>query len=221
MQLNIPKKKPRILKKVQPPDQRTFTVAPLRAATDRSLTPMQLRALLVYCSYVNKAGVAWVGLERIGKDLGVSDARASQLIKALTQKGYIRTLHKGFSGVVAHTRQVIYKDDISADEAATISGELAPFQIQQQEKERKAMEAKQAKRKRKSKAKPIEKTDNMVNVDSLRLSENGSEDVQLVDEQMHTLTQLYGAEIIALARSHLGEAATPEALAAEAERLLR
>lgn len=188
---------------------------------------MELRALLVYCSYTNKAGVAWVGLERIGKDLGVSTPRAHQLISALDKKGYIKTLHKGFTGICANTRRVMFNPEISADDAAAISGELAPFQIRQQEKEQKAMEKKQAKRKAKPRDKRLESIEpgnRMVNVDSLNLSESTGGDGKLADFDIHThhtFTNI-DADILALAIASLGDAPHTEAnIEAAIDRLIR
>ena len=225
MDLKLPPK-PRIRLKEQPPDQRSITVCPIRAATDRGLTPMELRALLVYCSYTNKAGVAWVGLERIGKDLGVSTPRAHQLISALDKKGYIKTLHKGFTGICANTRRVMFNPEISADDAAAISGELAPFQIRQQEKEQKAMEKKQAKRKAKQRTKlleSIEPGNQIVNVDSLNLSESTGGDGKLVDFDIHKANPFADVhpEILALAYAHAGDGASVEAVRCALDRLLR
>jgi len=61
---------------------------------------MELRALLVLCSYTNKAGVTWAGLERIGQDLGISRVRAGVLIRSLGDKGYVRVIHKGLKAIV-------------------------------------------------------------------------------------------------------------------------
>lgn len=223
MELQIPTKKPRIRQKEQPLDQRTITVCPIRAATDRTLTPMQLRALLVYCSYTNKAGVAWVGLERIGKDLGVSKPRAHQLISALDKKGYIKTLHKGYTGVCANTRRVMFDATLSAADAAAISGELAPYQIRQQQKEREEMEKKQAKRNAR-KRKPIEPSNQVVNADSLNLSDPVRDDERLVDLKVHTQARFshIDADILALAIDSLGAATLTDAnIEAAIDRLLR
>lgn len=216
MQLTIPKK-PRIKLKQQAPDQRTITVCPIRAATDRKLTPMELRALLVLCSYTNKAGVTWVGNDRIGKDLGVSGSRAQKLTKSLADKGYTRTIHKGFRGVCADSRQVIFNAEISADEAAAITGELAPFQVEKQRKEVEAMQAKEAKKRRKARAKQSTIADDMSGV----VSDSGDEVMQLAHDDMHRLKQIYGADIIALALAETGSDAPIDAIESAADRLLR
>jgi len=140
----LPKKKPRVVQADQSEDQRYFSIVPLRAALDKTLTPAQFRMLVRYCSYTNRGGLAWVGYARLGQDQGVSGRRAGQLINALEKKGYLRTTHKGYPGQRAYTRQVVYKEDIDADEAATIAGELAPAQLYKQEKE--TMEAMKPKR---------------------------------------------------------------------------
>jgi len=226
MDLKLPPK-PRLKLKEQPPDQRSITVCPIRAATDRSLTPMQLRALLVYCSYTNKAGVAWVGLERIGKDLGVSAPRAHQLISALDKKGYIKTLHKGYTGICANTRRVMFDPTLSAADAASISGELAPFQIKQQQEEREAMEKKQAKRKTKRKVETlvsIEPGNQAINADRLNLSEPRLDDEGLADLQDY-ISKAFAhidADILSLAIDSLGAAPLTEVnIEAAIERLMR
>ena len=225
MDLKLPPK-PRIKLKEQPPDQRMITVCPIRAATDRNLTPMQLRALLVYCSYTNKAGVAWVGLERIGKDLGVSTPRAHQLIKALDGKGYIKTLHKGYTGICANTRRVMFDPTLSAADAASISGELAPYQIKQQQEEREAMEKKQAKRKTKRKVETlvsIEPGNQVINADRLNLSEPRLVDDGLVELDIHKANPFADVhpDLLALAYAHVGDNATEAELRGALDRLLR
>lgn len=217
MQLLIPDKKPRIRQKVQAPDQRSITVCPIRAASDRRLSGMALRGLLILCSYTNKAGVAWVSLERIGKDLSVSRPRAGQLIKQLTDLGYVRVIHKGFKGYCADSRQVIFNPDITADEAAAVSGELAPFQIEQQEREAEKMQAEQDKKqaklaaraKRKGKAQAIAESNQEGQVDRLGLLE------------VHTQYQNVDADILHLAIETAGPGATPAQIDAAIERLLR
>ena len=225
MNLKLPPK-PRIRLKEQPPDQRMITVCPIRAATDRNLTPMQLRALLVYCSYTNKAGVAWVGLERIGKDLGVSTPRAHQLIKALDGKGYIKTLHKGYTGICANTRRVMFDPTLSAADAASISGELAPYQIKQQQEEQKAMEKKQAKRKTRRKVEtlvPIEPGNQVINADRLNLSEPRLDDERLVELDIHKANPFASVhpDLLALAYAHAGDNPTEAELRGALDRLLR
>ena len=188
---------------------------------------MELRALLVYCSYTNKAGVAWVGLERIGKDLGVSTPRAHQLISALDKKGYIKTLHKGFTGICANTRRVMFDPTLSAADAASISGELAPYQIKQQQEEQKAMEKKQAKRKTRRKVETlvsIEPGNQVINADRLNLSKLTGGDGKLAELEEYTSTAFahIDADILALAIASLGDAPhTVDNIEAAIDKLMR
>lgn len=131
--IKLPPKR-RIIRKEQPPDQRQFTVVPIRAATDRNLTPMQLRCLMVLCSYANRGGITWVGLEKVGKHLGVKINRASVLTRQLIAKGYVRVLYKGYAGERAQTRQIIF-NDLSIEDIVAVSGEKPPYMIEKDQKE--------------------------------------------------------------------------------------
>jgi hypothetical protein len=131
--IKLPPKR-RIIRKEQPPDQRQFTVVPIRAATDRNLTPMQLRCLMVLCSYANRGGITWVGLEKVGKHLGVKINRASVLTRQLIAKGYVRVLYKGYAGERAQTRQIIF-NDLSIEDIVAVSGEKPPYMIEKDQKD--------------------------------------------------------------------------------------
>lgn len=96
---------------------------------------MQLRVLLVLCSYCNRGGVAWVGAEKIAQTLQREASNISRHLKSLERKGYIRIVCKGYPGQRAHTRQVIFADQITADEAAAVSGEAAPYLVRQQNRD--------------------------------------------------------------------------------------
>lgn len=128
-------KKPKIKLAEQLPDQRKFIVLPFRAAADYRLTPMQLRVLLVLCSYCNRSGIAWVGAEKIGQMLQREASNITRHLQSLERKGYIRVVCKGYPGQRAHTRQVIFADQITAADAAAISGETAPYLIRQQNRD--------------------------------------------------------------------------------------
>lgn len=136
MELKVPKHKPRIVQKEQEPDKRIVSVVPIRAVGDRTLTAPQYRVLLAFSSYANKGGITWVGLERIGRDTGTSEARAGVVTRQLIAKGYIKVLRKGYPGDRAQTRQVVYTDK-TLEEIIAITGEKPRFMIEQ---ERRAME---------------------------------------------------------------------------------
>jgi len=130
--LKIPKK-PKIELVQQAPDQRSFIVLPFRAATDPRLTRQQLRVLLCLASYCNRGGVSWVGQQTIANMLGFSKVMACKHMQKLEQFGYIRTVAKGYPGARAHTRQLIFNPNISAEDACAIANDPAPFIMRQAE----------------------------------------------------------------------------------------
>ena len=181
---------------------------------------MELRALLVLCSYTNKAGVTWAGLQRIGSDLGVSRVRAGFLIRKLTEKGYTRVIHKGFKGYCADSRQVIFNPQITADQAAAVAGELAPYQLEQQEKDSMNQETKKA-RGRPRKVKPIEPVNQKGNADSVSLSAESGKGMQLVDLQKYTQYASIDPAILELAIETAGPSATEQQIDQAIDQLLR
>lgn len=200
-------KKPRILIKEKPPDQRQFSVIPIRAITDRKLTEMELRVLLMFCSYCNRGGLTWVGLQTIANHFGVSLNRAAVLSRALIAKGYIKVLYKGYKGERAHTRQVIFNDKLTIEDITAISGEKAPFMLQNQQ-----FEAQPKGQTVKKKQKRVMNQE----INNLELSLD-QETIDKVD----TLRRAVGSEVVDLAISRLEPKYTIEQLEAELDRMLR
>jgi len=197
-------KKPRIRQKEKQPDLRHFAVVPFRAITDRSLTEMQLRVLLMLCAYTNRAGLTWVGLKRIADHFGISLNRAAVHTRALIKAGYVKVIYYGFKGERAHTRQVIYKSDLTLADIIGITGESAPFMQDIQQPTG-------AKGENMAKRKAGKVTDSQV-------SNLGLTDCQQSIEEM-TIDQLrkaVGSEIFAAAQQQAGPAAT----AADIEQVL-
>lgn len=142
MEIKVPKK-PRVVIKEQQPDQRTVSVVPIRAISDRSLTAPQYRVLLAFCSYANKGGLTWVGLKTVGQKIGISTNRVAVVTRQLIAKGYIKVLYHGFAGERAHTRQIVYTDR-SIEEIVAVTGEKAPYMIEKEQREmQKAIEKQQ------------------------------------------------------------------------------
>ena len=75
-----------------------------------------------------------MGLEKVGKHLGVKINRASVLTRQLIAKGYVRVLYKGYAGERAQTRQIIY-NDLSIEDIVAVSGEKPPYMIEKDQKE--------------------------------------------------------------------------------------
>ena len=121
IEFKLPKRRPKIVEKDAPPDQRSLAVVPLRAIRDRALTDGQLRALAILCSYCNRAGITWVSQGRLANDMQVSQQSISKHLKALSAAGYIEVTAKGFRGERANTTRVIYDPEIKANDAIAIT----------------------------------------------------------------------------------------------------
>ena len=193
--ISLPKK-PKIRHKEQQPDLRHFAVVPFRAITDRSITEMQLRVLLMLCAYTNRAGLTWVGLQRIADHFGISLNRAAVHTRALIKAGYVKVIYYGFKGERAHTRQVIYKSDLTLADIIGITGESAPFMQNDQQPTG-------AKGETMAKRKAGKVTDSQV-------SNLGLTDCQQSIDEMtiEAMQRAVGAEIFAAAQQQAGPAAT-------------
>lgn len=193
--INLPKK-PRIRQKEKQPDLRHFAVVPFRAITDRSITEMQLRVLLMLCAYTNRAGLTWVGLQRIADHFKISLNRAAVHTRALIKAGYVKVIYYGFKGERAHTRQVIYKADLSLADIIGIAGESAPF-MQENQQTTGAKGETMAKRK-------------ISKVTDQRVSNLGLTDCQQTIDEMtiEEIRRAVGSEIFAAAQQQAGPAAT-------------
>lgn len=182
-------KKPKIRIKERQPDQRQFSVIPIRAITDRSITEMQLRVLLMFCAYSNRGGLTWVGLTRIADHFGISINRAAVHTRALIKAGYIKVLYKGFRGERAHTRQIVYRADMTVADIVAITGESAPFMLENQQ-------VTAAKGENMPKRKRIKVTDSRVN------NLESGVDQETIDK-VDTLRRAVGSELVDLAISKL------------------
>lgn len=222
VQIKLPPKR-RIIRKEQPPDQRQFTVVPIRAATDRNLTPMQLRCLMVLCSYANRGGITWVGLEKVGKHLGVKINRASVLTRQLIAKGYVRVLYKGYAGERAQTRQIIY-NDLNLEDIVAVSGEKPPYLIQQEQKDfEKQQLSKQQKglimaRKSKKEQNSLSRiVDNNLKTEAI----GNNKLIEIInEEQVLQFQRAVGPDLLSLALDQCGKGATLEQVQTKLKELL-
>lgn len=209
-------KKPRIEQAAPLPDQRKFIVLPFRAATDYALTPMQLRVLLVLCSYCNRGGIAWVGSAKIAELLKREASNIGRHLQNLERKGYIKVVCKGFKGQRAHTRQVIFDKTISADDAAAISGEAAPYQ------QREALRHNQASLNTKGDVMARKRKETVTsNAGNLNLDDgvNTSFELNSVNQWLE-LERAVGAELLSVAREQCGAGATIEQVQTKLKALL-
>jgi hypothetical protein len=150
IRIKMPDGAPKIIRKEMLPDQRQIVVLPLRAFKDKRITAGQMRVLGVCCSYANKAGLLWAGLERMGQDLGISKVAFFHHVKKLETLGYIKTVYKGFAGERAATRQIIFNPDITARQAMDKTGAIAPFAHEQKQKRQRKAAKQSAKKQQES-----------------------------------------------------------------------
>ena len=114
-------KRPKIIEKQAPPDQRKFAVVPMRAAIDTELHGFSVKVLVLLCSYANRAGITWVGQQRIAEHLQVSKQQVARAMKQLRDRGHIEVMSKGFRGERANTTRVIYDPEIKAADAIAVT----------------------------------------------------------------------------------------------------
>lgn len=217
-------KKPRILIKEQAPDQRQFSVIPIRAATDRKLTGMEMRVLLLFCSYANRGGITWVGNARIAQHLGVGMHRVAFLTRCLIDKGYMKVLYKGYQGERAHTRQIIFNAAMSLDEIVAVSGEKPPYMIEQEQKAIRNQPLNQqhkgATMSRKRKANDNSVTDQAVSNLVNQTIGNDKLIERINDEQVLQLQRSVGADLLAHAMQLAGDNPTLEQVQTKLKELL-
>jgi len=121
IEFRLPKRRPKVIEKEAPPDQRKFAVVPMRAATDTELHGFSMKVLVLLCSYANRAGITWVGQQRIADHLGVAKQQVARAMKQLRDRGHVEIMSKGFRGERANTVRIIYDPEIKAEDAISIA----------------------------------------------------------------------------------------------------
>ena len=114
--------KPQIKIKTIQPDQRHFAVIPLKVI-QYQLTAGMYKTLVTLASYCNKAGFSYVSLGKIGQDLKISTQAVHQHMKKLEKLGIVKTFKNYYPGIKGSTRRIIYNENISDNDAATIANE--------------------------------------------------------------------------------------------------
>jgi hypothetical protein len=149
--------KPKVKLKPALPDQRQIAVMPIKALTDRRLSGGCVRVLALICSYCNRAGITWVGQQRLASDLQTNKQYISTQMVRLRQFGYIETLVKGGKHSHTATTRVIYNKTIGVDDAIGLINEesRSPDMINKEEKFMAEMLSKALKRTRKTIKLPV------------------------------------------------------------------
>lgn len=139
IEFKLPKRRPKIVEKVAPPDQRKFAVVPMRAATDTELHGFSMKVLVLLCSYANRAGITWVGQQRIADHLQAPKQQVARAMKQLRERGHVEIVSKGFRGEKANTTRIIYDPEIKTEDAISIASSKEdsrpPEQVRKEAKE--------------------------------------------------------------------------------------
>ena len=120
VQFALPKK-PKIVEKDPLPDQRKFSVMPIRALRDKDLTHVAIRVLGLICTYTNRAGITWVGTQQLATDLQVSRQAISKQLVKLKAAGYVTVIQRGYYGKRNDTIRVIFDETIDTETAIAIT----------------------------------------------------------------------------------------------------
>lgn len=126
--ISLPER-PEITQHAAPPDGRKFAVIPFKACADPRLRNAAVRVLAVLCSYANRAGLTYVGQNRIASDLKMHQSAVAREITVLKRCGYIERIKKGWKGTKGETIRVIYGAGISADDAVGIAGSIEDVRL--------------------------------------------------------------------------------------------
>ena len=133
----LPKRKPRVVQQDAPPDQRKVAVIPIRACTDRRLTEGMIRALILMCSYCNRAGITWVSQKLLAERLGVSQQAVSKHLVKLQAAGYLEIHKRAVPGERHTTWRVIFDPSIKVEDAVAITSAIEdtrpPYMKREQE----------------------------------------------------------------------------------------
>ena len=114
-------KKPKIVEKEPLPDQRKFSVMPIRAVKDKDLSHVAIRVLGLICTYTNRAGITWVGTQQLATDLQVTRQAISKQLVKLKAAGYVQVIHRGYHGKRNDTIRVIFDETIDTETAIAIT----------------------------------------------------------------------------------------------------
>ena len=89
---------------------RQFVISPIRALTDRRLTPYAHQILCLVCSYCNKEGITWVSQKSLSEVMEVSRQAITKQITNLRNLGYIEIIKKGYRNNHSNTLKVIFDE---------------------------------------------------------------------------------------------------------------
>ena len=141
IEFKLPKRRPKVVEKPAPPEQKKFAVLPFRAILDDRLTNGDIRCLALLAAYCNRAGITWVSQKTLAERLKVSRQQISKHMAHLRECGHVVIKHKGFRGERCNTLQVIFDDNVTAEDAISLASSIEDCRPPEQiKREQKAME---------------------------------------------------------------------------------
>jgi len=90
--------------------KRQFVISPIRALTDKRLTPYAHQILCLICSYCNKEGITWVSQKSLSEEMEVSRPAITRQIILLRELGYIEVIKKGQRNNHSNTMKVLFEE---------------------------------------------------------------------------------------------------------------
>jgi DNA-binding transcriptional MocR family regulator len=90
--------------------KRQFVISPIRALTDKRLTPYAHQILCLVCSYCDKNGITWVSQKSLSEVMEVSRPAITKQITNLRNLGYIEIIKKGYRNNHSNTIRVIFDE---------------------------------------------------------------------------------------------------------------
>lgn len=121
IEFKLPGKRPKVVEKPAPPEQKKYAVIPFKAILDERLTNGDIRCLALLAAYCNRAGITWVSQNTLAERLKVSRQQISRHMAHLRDCGFVRITHKGWRGERCNTLQVVFDETISVDDAVAIT----------------------------------------------------------------------------------------------------
>jgi len=91
-------------------NRRQFVISPIRALTDRRLTPYAHQILCLICSYCDKEGITWVSQKSLSEIMEVSRPAITRQIILLKNLGYIEVIKKGQRNNHSNTMKVLFNE---------------------------------------------------------------------------------------------------------------
>jgi len=121
MEIEIPKRKPKVIQHETKEDGRKFAVVPYKMLLDRRLTNHAKLVMAVVCAYANRAGISIVSQARVAQDLKTHQSVISRAMAALVDCGYLEKIGNHSAGMKGRTMRIIFDPSIKTEDAIAVA----------------------------------------------------------------------------------------------------